>query len=54
MVMSVSSFRWHVEDDLALIGLHEWEQLDDSELARGYVQRDKVKLGSCVTAIAHQ
>jgi hypothetical protein len=32
-----------------LIGLDEWEKLNDvSELAHGYVQRDKVKLGNCV------
>jgi hypothetical protein len=41
--------------DFALIGLDEWEKLNDvSELAHGHVQRDKVKLGNCVTAIAHQ
>jgi hypothetical protein len=41
--------KWNVEGDFALIGLNEWEKLNDvSELAHGYVQRDEVKLGNCV------
>jgi hypothetical protein len=39
----------NVEGDFALIGLDGCEKLNDvSELARGYVQRDIVKLGNCV------